>query len=234
VIATITRARNNREESLLLDALSSLGKIGVPVFVGDGGSRREFVERLSDIPGFEVARTAGGLVAQVKTALRFAVASGTPRVIYTEPDKRHFFEAGLPRFLERVQQHEDADIVIASRDQASFDTFPAGQRRTEQLFNELGAGFGLTGDLLYGPLALRSARIAQYIAEMPDDLGWGWRPYVMARCLIDGGIIASHEAFYPCPNGQRGEDDGAARLYRLEQLSQNVRGLHLGLKAGRS
>ncbi|NJN98882.1 MAG: hypothetical protein HC875_34695 [Anaerolineales bacterium] len=34
----------------------------------------------------------------------------------------------------------------------------------------------------------------------------------------------------PCPPEQRDEDDKKARLYRLEQLAQNARGLVLGAR----
>jgi hypothetical protein len=233
VIATITRARNTEEETLLLDSLSALSNAHLAVYAADGGSRREFVDRLAQLPGFEVTTAAGGLVAQVKTALAKAAAAGAEFVLYTEPDKRDFFQAGLPLLLERARRQPETSLVVAARDGISLRTFPDGQRRMEMLFNDLASGFGLHGDLLYGPLTLRPEVVSRYLAAVPDDLGWGWRPYIMARCLADGLSVDFYEAAFPCPAGQRGEDDADARLYRLEQLAQNVRGLHLGLKDGR-
>ena len=127
-------------------------------------------------------------------------------------------------------EQRDAAVMVASRDDASFRTFPHGQQETERHFNELVSFFlGLAGDTLYGPLVLNSRLSAPYCRELTPDMGWGWRPYVLARCVLAGHGIAFHSGAFECPADQRGEDDSATRAYRLQQLAQNIIGLRAGL-----
>jgi hypothetical protein len=71
----------------------------------------------------------------------------------------------------------------------------------------------------------------EQITDLHDDLGWGWRPYLMAVTLRLGHRLVCLESDFQCPEHQRGEDEPAARIYRMEQLAQNVKGLAMGLKA---
>jgi hypothetical protein len=75
------------------------------------------------------------------------------------------------------------------------------------------------------------ADLVPHVTELHEDMGWGWRPYLMAIAHRLGAGVAYHLADLPCPEHQRGEDHEAARIYRVEQLAQNVKGLALGMKA---
>ncbi len=230
-IATITRARTEEESAVVLRALEVLSRGSMPVFYSDGGSTTEFLSRLRQFRNFHPAEAGVNLVAQVKAAVRSA-ASGAAIVLYTEPDKQGFFETGLADVIQRACELRPA-VLIAARNKDSFATFPEGQQRMEAAFREVASVFlGPLPDLLYGPLALDPALVAEYMESLPEDLGWGWRPYVVARCIGDGKRIAVHEAYFPCPEEQRGEDEEHHRLYRLKQLEDNVRGLGAGLTAG--
>ena len=142
---------------------------------------------------------------------------------------------GLPPFVRQAGSL-NAAVVIAARDAGALATFPQGQRRMEAMFRELCALFlGSVPDVLYGPLALRPDLVTPFIDAAPDDLGWGWRPYVIARAIRAGLPVSVHEGRFPCPPEQQAEDDAAARIYRLRQFHDNVRGLQQALlDAGRT
>jgi hypothetical protein len=126
-VATITRARNADEADLLITALQALATFGLPVAVADGGSGAAFLERLRAIPRITPARPLVGrigLVAQVQAALETAIESGPDYILYTEPDKRGFFENRLADFLAQLERHPRAGVLVPSRDPASFTTFP--------------------------------------------------------------------------------------------------------------
>lgn len=232
--ATITRARRPAEAALLRDSLEQLSDHGIPVCVADGGSGEAFLDRLRALPHLMVTAVEPGdgprLLGQVQAALAAAGSLEPEFVLYTEPDKGWFFAHRLRAFLEALQRHPEAGVLVAARDGASFATFPAGQQLTERLTNALCAEvLGQAGDFLYGPLLLR-ASLLPHLGRVREDVGWGWRllALVLARRLALP--VVCHTADLPCPEGQRGEDDLRSRTYRMEQMAQNVRGLVLGLR----
>jgi hypothetical protein len=228
-IATITLARSESEAGKLQRSLQVLSAGNLPVFVSDGGSPAAFVKAIGALPSVEVRTGTGGLVCQVKDSVGRAAASAD-LVIYTEPDKEEFFTSGLAALIERAVECEEASVVIACRDTDSMATFPAGQQKVERAFNDVAAEFlGIPSDFLYGPLALRKKVAQEILPGSANDLGWGWRPNLIARVLRSGGRVVAHEGYLPCPSDQRDEDDARARLYRLAQLEQNVRGLYAGV-----
>lgn len=234
VAATITWARTESEAALLCEGLRLLSAHGLPVVAADGGSLAGFTERVRGLPNLSLAPYQPGqrprLVGQVQAALAGAAALGADYVLYTEPDKRWFFAHRLEAYLDALPQDAGVGMLIAARDERSFATFPAGQQLTETLTNQLlGEALGRAGDYLYGPLLIR-ADLVPHVCRIREDVGWGWRPYLMAVCRRLGLPIGLHTADHPCPEEQRGEDDAASRVYRMEQMAQNVKGLALGLK----
>lgn len=237
-IATITLARSPSEEALLYESLGSLSRHGIPTLVADGGSREEFTRRIAGIPGIDLApkipTRAPRLVSQVQTALAEAARGDCRYILYTEPDKKWFFENRMSDFLATPAEHEGAGMIIASRDVASFGTFPEGQQLTERVTNELCEGvLGIRGDFFYGPLLLHRDLVPQ-VLEISEEIGWGWRPFAMVVTRKMGLPVVCWEADLPCPEEERGEDDPKSRAYRMEQLAQNARGLALGIKLGLS
>jgi hypothetical protein len=233
-VATMTLARSAREEELLHASLVTLAARGLPVFAADGGSLTGFRERIAAIPGVTLVPYEPGagprLIGQVQAAVASAASGRVGYLLYTEPDKGWFFEHRLSRFLESATVHSRSGILAASRNAASFRTFPPGQQLTERLANELCREvLGEDGDYFYGPLLIHGD-LVPYLLALQAELGWGWRPYLMAIGLRRGRTIALVEDDLPCPEEQRGEDDPAARIYRMEQMAQNVRGLALGMK----
>jgi hypothetical protein len=234
-IATVTWARAPEEAEQLFGAVEQLSHHGVPVVIADGGSSvTGFTDRLRRLPGVSLVLPRlgpGRLVGQVQAALEGAGNLGADHILYTEPDKHEFFSGSLDDFLTTLESQPDAGMLLASRDAGSFATFPAGQQLTESLFNQLvQEALGVASDTLYGPLLLRS-ELVSHITHLHEDVGWGWRPYLMAITQRLGFPIVCRQGNYPCPTAHLEEDDLEARIYRMEQLAQNVRGLALGLKA---
>jgi hypothetical protein len=235
VIAMPTLARSSEEVCLLRSAIEVLTNLNLPLIAADAGSDREFVDYLSSAPGvtlLQVDRGSGSsLVSQVKSALHEATTFPVSRILYTEPDKKWFFQNRLSQFLEFGKTRRDTGIIVASRTSESFATFPSSQRLTEHLTNELLSElFGIAGDFLYGPFLI-SRELLPYVESIPDDLGWGWRIYLMAlSCRLGYGLVCL-DADLPCPVHQRAENDERTRLYRMEQMAQNIRGAIAGWKA---
>lgn len=226
VFATMTLARTPADTALLAAAIAELARFGRPIVVADGGSSPELLQRLAELRGVQVAgsRFGAGLVAQIRTAIDGALATGLPLICYTEPDKLDFFRNGIERFVNDVQAGARFGVALAARSPRAFDTFPPLQRYTEQAINDLvGDVVGQPGDYSYGPFAM-SREIGRSVASLDDDLGWGWRHYAFVAARQMGHSVAFHPGDFECPVEQRTED-AAERLHRVRQLEQNARGL---------
>ncbi len=226
-IATITLARNKNEAAELIASLRQLAALGIPVTVADGGSIVPFLEFLHSLPTFRLAPVKGnGLWAQAKATVQSAVEAGTPFIFYTEPDKKDFFQNGLPQFLEEAQTSDSTGIIMASRSDKGFSSFPHFQQMTELTINNCCAEvIGKNTDYCYGPF-LFNKNVAPYLNFVAEDIGWGWRPYTFAMAHRLGYTVDDFTGHYECPVQQR-SDDSKERIYRMKQLEQNIKGLVL-------
>jgi hypothetical protein len=225
-IATISLARDEAEERLLTRALTALDAHGIPMLIADGGSPEHFVGTLRSLRSATLVEPDGrGLVAQVKTSVRAAAATGVRHVLYTEPDKLDFFERHLAAFLAAIPSN--AGVAIAARAPAAFATFPIMQHTTETAINAVVAELtGREGDYGYGPFVL-DASLARHFDIIPDDLGWGWRFAIFVAAHRAGLRVDLVDGMFECPVDQRDESE-RDRLYRITQLEQNVRGVLIG------
>ena len=224
-VATITWPRSAAEERVLARSLGLLAKSGIPVAVADRDTSPRFSRFLLQLPGFRVTLPQEvGLVAQVKASIALAATFERRFILYVEPDKELFFGRGLRSFLHRACDGDDVGVVVASRSEKSFRTFPATQRQTEAIANELCAELlDCSGDFFYGPF-LMSRALLPHIATLDSRLGWGWRPSTFLAAHRQGLRVVRVTGEHPCPFDQREETD-ADRRHRINQLSQNILGL---------
>jgi hypothetical protein len=232
-IVTMSRARTQEEEACLTESLSRLSAMGLPIYVGEGGSRSSFVGRLLALSNVTVSypnpSIPCSLVGQLRAAFARAAEIKPDYVVYTEPDKLEFFRTGLHRMLRmlarEVERGPAPGLVLASRSSRGMSTFPLGQQVAERYINEICAeALDQPGDYTYGPLILHR-RLLEYMPVIPSEVGWGWRFFMIAvarqlRLPVKLCVVPN-----TCPRSQRGEDDPRARQYRLRQLEENVTGL---------
>jgi hypothetical protein len=226
-IATITWARDPDEESLLRSSLPHLAASGLPVFITDGGSGASFISFLKSFPQFTILTTAAkGVWAQAGNSIRKAHDHGADFILYTEPDKKDFFEHALQDLIQLLQDNTDAGIILASRSASAFATFPAFQQMTETTINNCCTEItGNRQDYTYGPF-LMNRKLIPSLDLVKEDIGWGWRPYVFIIAQRLGLRISNVTGEYHCPVSQR-QDTASERIYRMKQLQQNIHGMVL-------
>jgi len=228
----MTLARSEQEQDRLQRSLNALSALNLPIFLTDGGSTPVFQEWLAKAPQIRCCEPCRGLVSQVRRSVTVAAAQAD-FVLYTEPDKLEFFLNELPAFLMSLQTADapPADLIVLSRNQTAFHTFPAGQQVAERSFNDIASHIlqSAPGDLLYGPLCFR-AELGRELDTIPDDAGWGWRIHLYVRARLAARQVSLHDGPYACPPEQRGETDQASSLYRVQQLVQNLTALRQALQ----
>ncbi|HYE73163.1 MAG TPA: hypothetical protein VEF04_07530 [Blastocatellia bacterium] len=223
--ATITLVKGD-DLQLHQESLALLSKQVFPTIISDGGSGEDFISFLKTFPKLSLYQTNRGVFVQVRNSLKQAKQQGAKYILYTEPDKKLFFEQRLDEFLRLAPMTDDMGIVIASRTTQSFATFPASQQRTESFTNELCAQLvGLECDFCYGPLLIHH-RLLSYLDLLDDSIGWGWRFFLFGIAHRLGLRLINIDLDLPCPAEQQ-DDSRTELIHRMNQLHQNVRGLVL-------
>lgn len=224
-VATMTWVRNADDDTLLRRSLLRLADLGVPIAVADRGTDPGFTRFLQELPSSHVVvAETPGLVAQIQAAIAVCGSFNRRFVLYTEPDKEAFLTKSVREFINRAPDAEDVGVVLAARSEYGFSTFPATQRYTEGVANQLcGEYCGRTGDYVYGPFVI--ARPLFTLPSCPSStLGWGWRPLIFRRAHAERCRIVHLSGDYECPPDQRDESP-SDRVHRLRQLQQNIEGL---------
>jgi hypothetical protein len=230
-VATITLVRDDKEDRLVRRALETLSRKGYTLHVSDGGSPASFLRWLGSLPNCTlIPPRAKGLIGQVRASVQQAAASGAGVIFYSESDKADFFAQHLDDFFERARVDDRTGVVLAARSEAAFRTFPRTQQFVERTVSDLcGESIGVDGDYFYGPFVMHP-RLAAYLDDVPDSLGWGWRPYVFTIAARLKMTVTHIVGDYECPVDQRA-DEPDERVHRIRQLSQNAAGITLGMTA---
>jgi hypothetical protein len=227
VIATITLARDEHEEFVLRKSLEHLAELDIPVYITDGGSRMDFLQFIKSFPHFQLLPDhIRGVHPQAKNSLNAAYRSKTAFIFYTEPDKGDFFHQLSSKIDQEIETDDRTGILLFSRSETAFATFPPFQQMTETTINNCCQELiGHAVDYTYGPFILKS-ELVPYLDPVREDLGWGWRPYIFGISHRLGFNTSSFTGPFSCPPDQR-EDNQKERIYRMRQLSQNIHGLVL-------
>lgn len=226
-VATITWARDDKEEKLLRRSLEQLATLQIPVYITDGGSNPGFLKFMGSFPHFHLLDAKmKGVWGQAKNSLLEACKSGSEFILYTESDKFDFFSRFLPRMIQDIPVNSQSGIVLASRSTGGFATFPSFQKMTETTINNCCSEvIDKPLDYTYGPFVLNS-KLVPYLDLVKEDIGWGWRPYTFIIASRLGYNVEAYVTDFFCPVDQR-DDDHKERLYRMRQLEQNTRGIVL-------
>lgn len=215
-IATITMARNDAEAAEISTALAELAKCGFPVFVADRSTHADFKTFLAR-SNFTILEGATDLVSQARLALN-AAAQSADEILYTEPDKKFFFEHALRDFVTGAKPNA---LLLPARSVKSFATYSRIQQRVETAVNLLcGEMVGVPGDFTYGPMLFPVSLVREF-ENYPAHFGWGWRLHIVRAAARSAIPVEVHEIDLPCPETQRAETP-EEWAHRMRQYTQNV------------
>jgi hypothetical protein len=225
----MARATSHGEALRISRGLTLAAALGLPVYVTDHSFNPGVKGAVELLPQLDLFRETSEMVPRIASSFRRALLGQADVCVYSEPDKISFFQSGLDRLVQLAEQNP-VSLVIAARNASAFATVPEGQRKLESMANEIGATFlGHRTDYFFGPFAIPASAVDRYMPVMPPAIGWGWRTYLMARCILEGMPVIILDGSFDAPEWNRGEDDAASRLYRLKQFVESVDGFRQAL-----
>ncbi len=209
VVATYSFARNKVEEDTIFESLRKLRQKGYPVVLSDGGSPRDFVERLETL-GVKVLNGKGlGPTGGQRQAVQAAYESERPIIAYFASDKLN-----VPNELHkiiRIVETGDAEIATGKRPWKVMRQLPAVQRFEERVGNKMvGVAAGRQVDSYYGVFAFNRSLAPIFIAYEDNKFkgkSWGRDFYFIVRSAREGHRIASVKINAPySKENMRGEE----------------------------
>jgi len=215
-IFTITWARSQIEAQRIIESLTILSQVNLPIIAIDNNSDKDFIQEVSNIGNINIfIASKKGLWEQIKIGLTIIQEKNLPFFLYTESDKKLFFQQ-ISDFLNQAQQiinqNPSFGVILPARNTESFNTFPPIQKKTEDEINKIiGQIIGLETDYTYGPRIISSSLIPSLLS-LPDDINWGWLTASVLLAKKLGRNIYAVPMSLPCPEKDRLEDEKELRL----------------------
>ncbi len=244
-ILTTTLYRQNTETRfhLACQLVGNAVAMGYDVVVVDGSVDPAIGRALSKI-GAKVHRQAGekGMGNQKRKLFRMVVNDDSKANIFlwTEPEKADLIR-WIPQIVAPIQRGE-ADLVIPSRTQASYASYPAFQVESERQINAVFAEVtGKNFDVAFGPVVF-GRRVLSYFAECYPAKRFGVADnYIQdtarLEAMADGYKVVSAPVDFFYPPAQKTEEETTLfeimrekRRRQLEELTHTFRVVGQALK----
>lgn len=231
-IATTTRYASPTElrcklaQAMIREAVSNQN---IPVVIVDGSHRADVQQALKEAGGQVIEEESPSTMgAAWRQALREAARLETEVVVLMQPEKRPMVE-DLPILAQPILSGA-ADIVVPSRTEEGFRSYPNVQRLAEQYGNEIFrrlTGFGL--DVWLG-VRLISRNSFNFFLQYNGDYSDKWDAIFipLLRAQKAGLSIWGVSTDYKHPPEQREQeenDDALGILKRQEQLQNLIEAL---------
>lgn len=227
VIATTTFVKDDSEvrARLALETIRGLVKL-YPVVVVDGGSPKEFRQKIVDCGAVLLDEVPGGMGAGRRQAMHSAseIASEGGAVVWMEPEKLSLVSS-IEKIVDPILSRK-ADLVIPRR--ISMRSYPQEQIYAEWLGNKIFNGIvgrGSNYDIWFGPFAANKKALRHFL-DYNGMYGDRWDSILIPRLEIikDGLVVSDVPVEYSHPSEQTKEEEGDMMFMhkRIIQLSSLV------------
>lgn len=228
VIATVSWARNEKEKKLILDTLSELDKLGLPIILTDqADSRFPLIKEAKKLKNVQIFREKT-LYSKVKRSFTKASEIGDS-IFYTESDKLSFVKSHARDFINQYLTNRNV-VLLSARSNETFQKLPRYQKAMEHF---LAITFGsLTNkpwvmDISYGP-RIFSTSLVKYLKFVKEDIGFGWQAYLLTIATRLG--IPIRIINYHVESPEDIQDEKEVVLFRMKQAGDYFKGYEKGMK----
>lgn len=224
-IAAPSLIRTKEEEKIVIETISNLNLLNIPIIITDGGSPKKAkskIKKLSNVTLYEAKGLTNQLFTSFKQAQKIA-----ENIFYLHTDKLDFSK-NIARDMINKFEFQKKTIFIPTRTKESFSTYPVFQQEIENFLNLFISDYiGIKNDYYFGPKIFPSS-LVKHLDQVNIDLGWGIEAffYVLAKRL------KLNFEFYTCfvnaPKDLGSVDE--IKRYRLKIVSDQISGFSLGLE----
>lgn len=156
---------NDVRFEIALDTAKKWKELELPFVVVDGSPDSKVAGALRARGATVLTAYALGIASQRQEGARYVIDQGGNKIITSEPEK-----PSMPEFAEEISRMLDKNsVVVIGRTEASKESMPPFQRRTEELAGwVLERTLGLPPDALAGPRGYSRQGI-QHLLRYPSD-----------------------------------------------------------------
>lgn len=192
-ITTTSWIRSNEENEIVLQTIKHLSLLNLPMVIVDRDSPVDSKDKIKKMPNVSFFETNQGLQTQLIQSFK-ETAKLADNLLYLHTDKLDFVKNYASDMIEKYLNLPTKGILIASRDEKSWDSYPPYQKKQEEYLNFfLGDYVGFRNDYIVGIFILPGF-LVKYLDNIKGNIGWGIESYL----YVIAKRLGLHFDFYPC------------------------------------
>ena len=190
---------NDVRFEIALDTAKKWKELELPFVVVDGSPDSKVAGALRARGATVLTAYALGIASQRQEGARYVIDQGGNKIITSEPEK-----PSMPEFAEEISRMLDKNsVVVIGRTEASKESMPPFQRRTEELIGWLFEHIlGMPADSLAGPRGYNRQgmqHLLDYPSDTPNMKKWPYMYYTVLAAMANGERVGEIEVdlMYP-------------------------------------
>lgn len=190
---------NDVRFEIALDTAKKWKELELPFVVVDGSPDSKVAGALRARGATVLTAYALGIASQRQEGARYVIDQGGNKIITSEPEK-----PSMPEFAEEISRMLDKNsVVVIGRTEASKESMPPFQRRTEELIGWLFEHtLGMPADSLAGPRGYNRQgmqHLLDYPSDTPNMKKWPYMYYTVLAAMANGERVGEIEVdlMYP-------------------------------------
>ena len=210
---------NDVRFEIALDTAKKWKELELPFVVVDGSPDSKVAGALRARGATVLTAYALGIASQRQEGARYVIDQGGNKIITSEPEK-----PSMPEFAEEISSMLDKNsVVVIGRTEASKESMPPFQRRTEELIGWLFEHIlGMSADSLAGPRGYNRQgmqHLLDYPSDTPNMKKWPYMYYTVLAAMANGERVGEIKVdlMYPKSMVEQETDNSAYDEKRYEQ-----------------
>ena len=184
---------NDVRFEIALDTAKKWKELELPFVVVDGSPDSKVAGALRARGATVLTAYALGIASQRQEGARYVIDQGGNKIITSEPEK-----PSMPEFAEEISRMLDKNsVVVIGRTEASKESMPPFQRRTEELIGWLFEHIlGMPADSLAGPRGYNRQgmqHLLDYPSDTPNMKKWPYMYYTVLAAMANGERVGEIE-----------------------------------------
>lgn len=187
---------------IALDTAEKWKELELPFVVVDGSPDSKVAGALRARAATVLTAYALGIASQRQEGARYVIDQGGNKIITSEPEK-----PSMPEFAEKISRMLDKySVVVIGRTEASKESMPPFQRRTEEfvgwLFEYI---LGMPADSLAGPRGYNRQgmqHLLDYPSDTPEMNNWLYMYYTVLAAMTNGERVGEIKVDLIYPEAQ--------------------------------